>query len=64
MLTGDDALIEYAQRIAHLVKEIDMLPTNFKAQLEAFVTHRVWKQPSVKIQSIAQRLDERITEMC
>lgn len=44
MITGDDILIEYVERLMNEIKNVDdngLKPT-WKTQIEKFITHYVW----------------------
>ena len=45
MITGDDILIEYVERLMNAILSIqneDMLQDNWKIALDKFITHYVW----------------------
>ena len=47
LITGDDILIEYCERIMNAMKQINetMLKVHWKANIEKFITHKVWHTP-------------------
>lgn len=44
LLTGDDVLIEYVERLINAIKQINdgLLKTYWKQVLEKFINHYVW----------------------
>jgi hypothetical protein len=46
LITGDDILIEYVERLMSGIKNVseEMLLENWKIALEKFITHYVWHQ--------------------
>lgn len=44
LITGDDILIEYVERLMNEIKNVDDagLKPNWKTQIEKFITHYVW----------------------
>jgi len=50
LITGDDILIEYVERLMGLIKNIsdDMLQENWKIALDKFITHYVWHSQDKK----------------
>jgi hypothetical protein len=44
LITGDDILIEYVERLMNEIKNVDDsgLKPNWKSQIEKFITHYVW----------------------
>lgn len=44
MITGDDILIEYVERLMNEIKNVDdnALKQTWKTQIETFITHYVW----------------------
>ncbi len=69
LITGDDILIEYVQRILIVLKEIDdeVATETYRESLELFITHYVWhcKDPkdTNKNAFTWQRLEGRLNEM-
>ena len=44
LITGDDILIEYCDRLMNALKQINetLLKVNWRNCLERFITHKVW----------------------
>ena len=68
VITGDDLLIEYLSRLLHACKSVSIaaMKTDWKINLEKFVSHSVWSlvSPAVLSQfNIVEKLNIRICEM-
>jgi hypothetical protein len=44
LITGDDILIEYCERLMNALKQVNesLLKVNWRNCLEKFITHKVW----------------------
>jgi len=71
LITGDDILIEYVDRLMNQLKEMDdeaLLQEGWRRSIEKFITHYVWhSQDRKKVEgpmtSIIERLEGRLNEM-
>ncbi len=69
LITGDDTLIEYVDRLIKIIKtfkSLDLVDPIYRDRIEKFVIHYVWheKEPrSGYHASIVTRLDNRLQEM-
>jgi hypothetical protein len=50
LITGDDILIEYCERLMNALKQINetVLKVSWKSCLEKFITHKVWHGSDLK----------------
>jgi tubulin polyglutamylase TTLL5 len=67
-LTGDEILIEYVERLIHVLKTLDedAVSLSLKASFEQFLGHYVWKSSDLRrgaSNCLWQRLDTRLIEM-
>jgi hypothetical protein len=68
ILTADDILIEYISRIWHAIRSLkeEKLKTNWRRNLERFITHTVWHASDTRRganSKLWQRLENRLIEM-
>jgi hypothetical protein len=73
MITGDDILIEYVQRLVKTLaqKQEDLLTIKEVEKMERFIKHYVWHSPDVTESSgsamnqdvLQMRLNNRLSEM-
>ena len=68
LITGDDILIEYCERLMSALKQINetLLKVSWRQNIEKFITHKVWHQQDNEngmITSLWQRLEVRLGEM-
>ena len=68
LITGDDVLIEYVQRLMIAVKSIkeNMLRQSWKSCIQKFITHYVWHTSDTRRREnnqLWQRLESRLIEM-
>jgi hypothetical protein len=74
LITGDDILIEYVERLMNAIKTLgseDLLQDQWRVALDRFITHYVWhsqdrRQETEKVSSTSPywfRLEGRLNEM-
>jgi hypothetical protein len=70
LITGDDILIEYCERLMNCLKHINetMLKVSWRTCIDKFITHKVWHNSELKSEtnlrpSIWQKLETRLQEM-
>lgn len=67
-LTGDEILIEYVERLIHVLRTLDeaTLTLSLKASFDQFLSHYVWKSSDLRRGAsnyLWQRLETRLIEM-
>lgn len=71
MITGDDILIEYVQRLVRALPKVAGLASGQTEKMEKFIQHYVWHSPDVTESSgsaqnqglLSMRLNNRLAEM-
>lgn len=64
-ISFDELIIEYTSRLSHALKVLteDCLKKEWKLNIEHFVNHQYWGTPLKNLQTVNQKIEERIAEL-